>query len=715
MTGVPPSKRPFVPGPVGPSAPSVNPFSGSAASSSAAPSAAAASAATSQPSASMPTTSPFGATPPAGVTTGGSRVASISEEMLARALMPKLPTFSGTEEGWATFRYDLHQYLKVVSVEAFLIMLYIEAHPDDRIDDMAGEPSVVKLGFQIHGLLTGVCTDRAKTFVRKVAAQSGWELYRLLLKEFQSNQATRTLLWSSALCARNLLQDGEEGFVRCWEQWTKDIEEFERQSSEVLGDKSKIGVVLLHSPSRLKDLITAKNNPAALTDYKVLVGYIEEWITANKSWSMGNSGIPMEIGAVVQPGQVGAVTKGSGKGAASGAAGSGGKTNKEKEAEKKKKEAEKKKKEEEKKKKEKAAKGNGKGSNQKGSGTQQQQSKPQQQQQQQGKGQQFKGTCNNCGLVGHKAAACTRRPMVQSVQQSPYPTQQNFSQGMQGFTPQQSTAFLSGPFFNQNQNPMSSPVNTMSSGVSTASTMPVNQLYWNPQQTVGSIIEGDCDIPFIMSVALDSHILSISQSGRIAIDTGAALTAIPVSAVPANIRLFRGTDPCARSASGGSLRYYGDVIIRINDLEVLGKVLSVQIPLLSGTDVLNTHGLHLSSLGRMEMVNRETGSTTSIFPASGLIWLDGTPTFSEASAEQSIEWDRQRFRRRNAQAYAIDDSFANPMPVNSSHHHHQHHHPSLSSSMSPSFLSTSSLSVPSQLSSLEEERMMRMRRRRDVE
>ncbi len=59
---------------------------------------------------------------------------------------------------------------------------------------MNGVQSVIKLGFQLHGLLMCVCNDRAKTFARKVAAQSGWELYRPMLREFQSQQVTRSLL-----------------------------------------------------------------------------------------------------------------------------------------------------------------------------------------------------------------------------------------------------------------------------------------------------------------------------------------------------------------------------------------------------------------------------------------------------------------------------------------------------------------------------------------
>ena len=142
------------------------------------------------------------------------------------------------------------------------------------------------LSVKLFGLLVRWVQDcpAATKIARGIQNQSGFELWRLLWKEFHPEQANRGLIWRRALLSPKF-PSKEVEFSAALQEWELDLAKYATEfgDEKAISDEDKRALLMVESPTALKQHLAM--HASSLTAYDEVRQVVVSYLQAKRVWT----------------------------------------------------------------------------------------------------------------------------------------------------------------------------------------------------------------------------------------------------------------------------------------------------------------------------------------------------------------------------------------------------------------------------------------------
>ena len=140
---------------------------------------------------------------------------------------------------------------------------------DDYIDE------VIQLSHGLYTVLVGYCPSTTMSTVGQgIQDSNGFELWRRLVKQFESAPRTKALVWRKALANPKFPKDVKH-WSEAFYQWDAQIREYERTFKNKFEEDDKLSILATVAPQEMQQSIMM--HAATLDSYAKMQAYIEAY------------------------------------------------------------------------------------------------------------------------------------------------------------------------------------------------------------------------------------------------------------------------------------------------------------------------------------------------------------------------------------------------------------------------------------------------------
>ena len=216
--------------------------------------------------------------------------------------------FKSTMEEWPDWRFAMENYAACLH-PALGAELDGAAQETDAITIPHGDEGLSMRYRSMYTILSSLVQGKAREMAKRLrGSKNGFELWRLLVAEFEPSTDSRKLaMLSSLLDAKELDNLTQETFEEGLMRWEAKVREYESISGKQLDDDHRRAIMLKKAPSEIRKHMQV--NAAGFTSYAMMKDSVQAFLTASRTWSIDEP-VPMEVGAMKGKGKDG---KGRGK------------------------------------------------------------------------------------------------------------------------------------------------------------------------------------------------------------------------------------------------------------------------------------------------------------------------------------------------------------------------------------------------------------------
>ena len=221
-------------------------------------------------------------------------IQQLSSRGSAPTTLGKPKTFSGQPADWTTWQFTFKAFACATHArmrDVFELATRKGSDPVIKSDMTVGLQS---LSTQLYYMLVMMLSDQAQETVRNSPEGVGAEVWRKLLWEYEPGVGIRYGAMLQSLLKRRFGEHDETHLARDIESFERDISQYEQQSSDLINDAIKHGIVCggmaRQGLERHIDLSISR-----LSTYKALRDEIINYSRARRTWTDPNA---MQVGAV---------------------------------------------------------------------------------------------------------------------------------------------------------------------------------------------------------------------------------------------------------------------------------------------------------------------------------------------------------------------------------------------------------------------------------
>eukprot|EP00913_Durusdinium_trenchii_P009878 g9271.t1 len=193
-------------------------------------------------------------------------------DLVKQAIKPPRNLSEKGAPDWERFVFQVETYLALIDP---LYPKYLE-EAKKASESAASEVESAEhraLSIKLFGMLTSWLQDSpcAVKLARSVTHQDGFELWRLLWREFHPEQATKGLVWRRALLAPKF-PTKEAEFSSALQEWENDVHRYAAEYGAEKGISEEDQRALTESPAALRQHLAI--HAATLTTYQQVSGHV---------------------------------------------------------------------------------------------------------------------------------------------------------------------------------------------------------------------------------------------------------------------------------------------------------------------------------------------------------------------------------------------------------------------------------------------------------
>ena len=262
---------------------------------------------------------------PSATAAAGSRPSGIMHHMDVMKAV-RTPQNLKDRDGWEKFVFQTETYLAFMD-GSMPEVLEMSRKATDFLDPDEMSEDTLDRSRKLFAMLASWVQDcpAAAKLSRGIRQQNGFELWRLLFREFAPENHSKALIWRRTLLSPKFPAKEAE-FSAALQEWEADLDRYESEygPSKAIADEDKRAVVITEAPAALRQHLAM--HAAVLNSYEAVRDAVVGYLQAKRVWSpsatyAGNTARKdaMDIGKV-----------GDGKGSDKGkkGKGKGGKTDK---------------------------------------------------------------------------------------------------------------------------------------------------------------------------------------------------------------------------------------------------------------------------------------------------------------------------------------------------------------------------------------------------
>ena len=207
-------------------------------------------------------------------------------DLLKQAVQPPKALAEKAHQDWERFVFQVETYLALMDAtfpkhldEARRSLTPLEVDEDTQTMDYR------ILSVKLFAMLTSWVQDApsAVKIARSIQSQNGFELWRLLWREYQPEQANKALVWRRALLAPRFPKTEAE-FSSALQEWENDMARYtvERGPDKAISDEDKRALLITESPAALRQHLAM--HAARLTTYEQVREVVVSYLQAKRVW-----------------------------------------------------------------------------------------------------------------------------------------------------------------------------------------------------------------------------------------------------------------------------------------------------------------------------------------------------------------------------------------------------------------------------------------------
>ena len=194
---------------------------------------------------------------------------------------------------WKEWKFEVTNFMCLVHAQ-FTDDLRVAEAERSTIDD-SENAELRRRSTLLYSILASITKDRAKQIVmQEQNSRNGYEVWRLLIAEFEPRGTSRRLFMLRELCKAAKLQNRTEAnFYQGLLEWEQQVMEYDRMPSDVPGQQANLfhedlkrAVVMGSAPDALQTHLALL--PAGST-YAELRAKIEGYLRSKGAWALGES------------------------------------------------------------------------------------------------------------------------------------------------------------------------------------------------------------------------------------------------------------------------------------------------------------------------------------------------------------------------------------------------------------------------------------------
>ena len=141
------------------------------------------------------------------------------------------------------------------------------------------------LSIKLFGLITSWTQDgpSAVKIARGIQGQNGFELWRLLWREYHPEQTNKSLIWRRPLLSPKF-PTREADFSAAFQEWENDVDRYAAEfgAERAIADENKRALLITDSPVALKQHLAM--HAATLTTYEQVRAVVVSYLQAKRVW-----------------------------------------------------------------------------------------------------------------------------------------------------------------------------------------------------------------------------------------------------------------------------------------------------------------------------------------------------------------------------------------------------------------------------------------------
>ena len=207
-----------------------------------------------------------------------------SNDLLRQAVKPPKSLAEKAGPDWERFVFQIETYLALMEPA-------YPKHLDEARKSataLTGEEATADyhvLSVKLFGILTSLVQDApsAVKLARSVQNQNGFELWRLLWKEYQPEQTNKALVWRRALLAPKFPRSEAE-FSAALQEWENDLDRYtvECGPDKAISDEDRRALLITECPSALRQHLAM--HAATLVTYEQVRAVVVSYLQAKRVW-----------------------------------------------------------------------------------------------------------------------------------------------------------------------------------------------------------------------------------------------------------------------------------------------------------------------------------------------------------------------------------------------------------------------------------------------
>ena len=227
--------------------------------------------------------------------------------LLDTRTLGKCPGFDGKPEGWQSWCFKFEGWTELLpdvgtTKIAEALDRAVAARADADLDAQLFGAEADQIARCLYYTLVQLCTGRALAIVRRCPRGNGLLAWRQMKNEYEEQGGHRSVAMLMGLLhpawGKNI---SAKQFMDCLDEWENDLDQYERQTSELISDAVKVAVVLKNSPAEVQAALRLQM-PTLHDDYaktRTMLQLLARGMTDYNSRGLASStGNDMDVDAV---------------------------------------------------------------------------------------------------------------------------------------------------------------------------------------------------------------------------------------------------------------------------------------------------------------------------------------------------------------------------------------------------------------------------------